>query len=270
MRVSLTVNHQHHAVDVEPRLLLVDLLRDTLNLTGTKVGCDTGQCGSCVILLDGVSVKSCAMLGVQADGSAITTIEGISEKGSMNPLQVAFQATHAVQCGFCTPGMIVSLTDLLARDPHPSETTIRSWLSGHLCRCTGYENVVRAVNAAQQIAASPAHLYTESPLRTFYDQHVGAMEMGDIDALVEAHYSEDAVLTTFEGIFTGRDALKAYFRDYLTANAGLKIAATERFVEFGDAIYTETVVRTDHGIVHAYNSFVLQDGKITHQFAGVK
>ncbi|NUQ04283.1 MAG: nuclear transport factor 2 family protein [Anaerolineae bacterium] len=270
MRVTFTVNHQSHTLDLEPRVLLVDVLRDHLHLTGVKIGCDTGQCGACVVLMDGVSVKSCALLGVQADGSSITTIEGVSEKGTMNPLQTAFQAAHAVQCGFCTPGMIMSLTDLLARSAQPSEAEIRAWLAGNLCRCTGYENVVRAVNAALQVAGSPAHLVTETPLRKFYDSHLRAMLAGDVDALVDAHYSADAVLTTFEGVISGRDALKTYFRDYLSVHTDLVIAATERFVEFGDSIYTETVVRSARGVTHAYNAFVVQDGRVTHQFAGVK
>src|SRR5207247_199482 len=121
MQVSLTINNVLHTVDVEPRVLLVDALRDQLGLTGTKVGCDTGQCGACAILMDGVSVKSCALLAVQADGSTITTIEGMSELGHLNPLQAGFQAMHAVQCGFCTPGLIMSLTDLVERNPDASE-----------------------------------------------------------------------------------------------------------------------------------------------------
>jgi carbon-monoxide dehydrogenase small subunit len=270
MRVTLTVNHQTHILELEPRVLLVDVLRDQLHLTGTKIGCDTGQCGACVVIMDGVSVKSCALLGVQADGSDIQTIEGVSEKGSMNALQAAFQATHAVQCGFCTPGMIMSLSDLLSRTSQPSDAETRSWLMGNLCRCTGYENVVRAVNASLQIVQSPAHIYTETPLRQWYDAYLRVMQAGDAAALIDAYYSPDAVLTTFEGIHSGHDALKAYFGAYLAAHSDLAIVATERFVELGDSIYTETLVRSTQGARHAYNAFVLQDGKITHQFAGVK
>lgn len=270
MQVSLTVNHQQYTVDVEPRLLLTDLLRDVLGLTGTKVGCDTGQCGSCVILMDGVSVKSCALLAVQADGSQIETIEGVSEQGRLNPLQAAFQAMHAVQCGFCTPGMIMSLTDLNERNPNASESEIREWLAGNLCRCTGYENVVRAVQASRSIEHNPAKILSDTPLKKFYESHVLALQSGDPDQLVEGQYSDGAVLTTFEGVFAGHDALKAYFRDYFNTHGNVEILSTDKFIESGDAFYLESTVRSHHGVTHVYNSFVVQDGKITHQFAGVK
>jgi len=152
MRTTLTVNGLPFDGDVEPRLLLVELLRDRLGLTGTKIGCDTGQCGACVVDLDHRSVKSCEVLAVQADGAAVTTIEGITVNGGLDPLQQALWETHGLQCGFCTPGMVMALRDLLANDPHPSETEIRSSLAGNLCRCTGYQSVVRAV---QQLVAAP-------------------------------------------------------------------------------------------------------------------
>jgi carbon-monoxide dehydrogenase small subunit len=146
MRTRLTVNGAPAEADVEPRVLLVDLLRDTLGLTGTKVGCDTGQCGTCVVHVNGVSAKSCAILAVQADGTEVTTIEGINgAPGELNPLQAALHAAHGTQCGFCTPGMVLSLTELLRRKPRPTEDEIRTWLTGNLCRCTGYHSVVRAV-----------------------------------------------------------------------------------------------------------------------------
>jgi carbon-monoxide dehydrogenase small subunit len=146
MRTGLTVNGVPVGADVEPRVLLVDLLRDVLGLTGTKVGCDTGQCGTCVVHVNGVSAKSCAILAVQADGTEVTTIEGINgPPGELNPLQAALHAAHGTQCGFCTPGMVLSLTELLRRTPRPTEHEIRTWLTGNLCRCTGYHSVVRAV-----------------------------------------------------------------------------------------------------------------------------
>jgi carbon-monoxide dehydrogenase small subunit len=146
MRTRLMVNGVPAEADVEPRVLLVDLLRDTLGLTGTKVGCDTGQCGTCVVHVNGVSAKSCAILAVQADGTEVTTIEGINgAPGELNPLQAALHAVHGTQCGFCTPGMVLSLTELLRRTPRPTEHEIRTWLTGNLCRCTGYHSVVRAV-----------------------------------------------------------------------------------------------------------------------------
>jgi aerobic carbon-monoxide dehydrogenase small subunit len=270
MRIRLTVNQAHVELDVEPRHLLVDVLRDQLDLTSVKVGCDTGQCGACVILMDGVSVKSCNLLAVQADGSTLSTLEGLSPAGTMNPLQASFGSAHAVQCGFCTSGMIMSLTDLLARTSQPTDDDVRTWLSGHLCRCTGYENVVRAVQTALQVSASPSHLVANTPLRKLYDEVLRTMAQGDPEALVDAHFHPDAVVTTFEGIHSGRDALIAYFRAYLASHRDLRLVATERFVEHGDSLYTETLVRTPDGARHAYNAYVVRDGKITHQFAGVK
>lgn len=131
-------------------MLLVDFLRETLGLTGTKIGCDTGQCGTCTVWLDGRSVKSCTMLAVQADGAEVTTIEGLSQDGQLHALQEGFWEMHGVQCGFCTPGMVMALTDLLRHNAHPSERAIRDWLEGNLCRCTGYHNIVRAVQYAAE------------------------------------------------------------------------------------------------------------------------
>ena len=146
--VSLTVNGQGHELEVEPRELLVYVLRDRLGLTGTNVGCDTSSCGACTVLIDGESVKSCTVLGVQADGLEVTTIEGLATNGALHPVQESFHANHALQCGYCTPGMVLATVSLLAETPHPSEAEIRTALEGNLCRCTGYENIVRAVQAA--------------------------------------------------------------------------------------------------------------------------
>jgi aerobic carbon-monoxide dehydrogenase small subunit len=144
MHVSLTVNGEPVAAEVEPRLLLAELIRDRLGLTGTKVGCDTGQCGSCTLLLDGRSAKSCSVLAVQAEGAEVTTIEGVNPPTGLDGLQDALWDQHAAQCGFCIPGMVMSLRELLDRDPTPGEAEVRSWLSGNLCRCTGYHSIVRA------------------------------------------------------------------------------------------------------------------------------
>jgi carbon-monoxide dehydrogenase small subunit len=133
---------------VEPRTLLVEFLRQHLDLTGTHVGCDTSQCGACVVHLNGESVKSCTMLAVQAEGAKVTTIEGLAEDGELHPMQAAFREHHGLQCGFCTPGMIMSAIDLVQRNPDPSEQEIREWLEGNLCRCTGYHNIVKAIGAA--------------------------------------------------------------------------------------------------------------------------
>jgi carbon-monoxide dehydrogenase small subunit len=146
--VSLTVNGTTHAVIVEPRTLLVHLLRDQLNLTGTHIGCDTSQCGACTVLLDGKAVKSCAVLAVQAADRTITTIEGLSRGGTMHPLQDAFWEKHGLQCGFCTPGMIMMAAEFLETNADPTEAEIRHALEGNLCRCTGYHNIVAAIQTA--------------------------------------------------------------------------------------------------------------------------
>ena len=147
-QVSITVNGAEHILELEPRELLVYVLRERLGLTGTNVGCDTSSCGACTVLLDGESVKSCTLLGVQADGHQITTIEGLATNGTMHPVQEAFHVQHGLQCGYCTPGFIMAVVSLLDETPNPSEEEIRHALEGNLCRCTGYQNIVRAVQAA--------------------------------------------------------------------------------------------------------------------------
>jgi carbon-monoxide dehydrogenase small subunit len=151
--ITLTVNGRAVTRDAEPRTLLVHFLRDALGLTGTHVGCDTSQCGACTVLLDGRGVKSCTVLAVQAAGASVTTIEGLETNGSLHPLQAAFREMHGLQCGFCTPGMIMSSVDLLSRNASPSESEIRHALEGNLCRCTGYHNIVKAVQHAAQTMA---------------------------------------------------------------------------------------------------------------------
>jgi carbon-monoxide dehydrogenase small subunit len=147
--ISLTVNGARRELDVEPRRLLVQAIREDLDLTGTHVGCDTSQCGACTVHVDGKAVKSCTMLAVQADGAQVTTIEGMAESAAaLHPLQSAFWEQHGLQCGFCTPGMIMVAADLLSHNPDPSEDEIRHALEGNICRCTGYHNIVRAVQAA--------------------------------------------------------------------------------------------------------------------------
>ena len=145
--VSLTVNEVPYELELEPRELLVYVLRDRLDLTGTVVGCDTSSCGACTVLIDGESVKSCTVLGVQADGAEITTIEGLSENGELHELQQSFHEHHALQCGYCTSGMVLTAVSLLAENPRPSESEIRHALEGNLCRCTGYQNIVDAIGA---------------------------------------------------------------------------------------------------------------------------
>ena len=156
--ISLTVNGVRHSAKVEPRLLLVHLLRDVLNLTGTHIGCDTSNCGACTVLLDSVAVKSCTLLAVQADGSQVETVEGLEQAGQLHPLQEGFWQEHGLQCGFCTPGMLMVSKALLAANPSPSEDEIRRGISGNLCRCTGYVNIVRAIQygAARMRGETPA------------------------------------------------------------------------------------------------------------------
>ena len=147
VNVSMNVNGRAVSEEVDERTLLVELLRENLRLTGTHVGCDTSQCGACVVHVDGRSVKSCTMLASQADGADVTTIEGLADNGSLHPMQEAFRQNHGLQCGFCTPGMVMSALDLVARNPDPSDAEVREWLEGNLCRCTGYHNIVKSILA---------------------------------------------------------------------------------------------------------------------------
>jgi carbon-monoxide dehydrogenase small subunit len=157
-RVSLhvTVNGKAHDLQVEPRLLLVDLLREELNLTGTHIGCDTSYCGACTVLLDGVTVKSCTVFAVQAHQSEILTVEGLARDGELHPIQKAFAACHGLQCGYCTPGLLMSTYYLLSKNPHPKEKDIRKAIAGNTCRCTGYQNILKAIRVAAETNAKEA------------------------------------------------------------------------------------------------------------------
>ena len=148
--IQLRINGQAYEEEAEPRMLLSIFLRETIGLTGTHVGCDTSQCGACVVHVNGQSVKSCTMLAAQADGAEVTTIESLAENGTLHPMQEAFREHHGLQCGFCTPGMVMSALDLVSRNPDPSEEQIRQWLDGNICRCTGYHNIVKAIKAGAQ------------------------------------------------------------------------------------------------------------------------
>jgi aerobic carbon-monoxide dehydrogenase small subunit len=154
--ISLTVNGEHVEADVEPRLLLVHFLRENLNLTGTHIGCDTTSCGACTVHLNGTAVKSCTVLAVQADGGEVLTVEGILQNGALSPIQEGFHEMHGLQCGFCTPGMMMASLALLAQNPHPTEDEIRWGISGNLCRCTGYVNIVKAIEYAADKMPAPA------------------------------------------------------------------------------------------------------------------
>jgi carbon-monoxide dehydrogenase small subunit len=153
-KVSITLNGEKVSAEVETRTLLVEMIRDHLGKTGTHVGCDTSQCGACVVHVNGVSIKSCTMLAVQAQGSEVLTIEGVARNGTLHPMQEAFREHHGLQCGYCTPGMIMSALDLVRRNPDPDDHEIREWLEGNLCRCTGYQNIVRAISAGAKAMRS--------------------------------------------------------------------------------------------------------------------
>jgi aerobic carbon-monoxide dehydrogenase small subunit len=170
--VRVTVNGELRENDVEPRLLLVHYLRDVIGLTGTHVGCDTTNCGACTVHLNGEAVKSCTVFAVQADGTEVTTIEGLEQNGNLHPMQEAFWNRHGLQCGYCTPGMIMAATDLLQRNPNPSEEEVRKGLEGNLCRCTGYQNIVAAVLEAAQ-SPSSEHIDAPRPLKPEAREEVG-------------------------------------------------------------------------------------------------
>jgi carbon-monoxide dehydrogenase small subunit len=155
MKVTVSVNGQERSADVEPRVLLVDFIRSNLRLTGTHVGCDTSSCGACTVLLDGEPVKACTLLAVQAEGRELTTVEGLAQGGKLHPVQVGFHEEHGLQCGFCTPGMMLVASALLERNPDPSEEDVRWAISGNVCRCTGYVNIVKSVRHAARLRAAP-------------------------------------------------------------------------------------------------------------------
>ena len=148
VKINININNKAYSEEVEDNALLVELLRDKLGLTGTHVGCDTSQCGACVIHVDGNSVKSCTVLAAQVNGKYLTTVEGLASEGKLHPIQKSFQNNHALQCGFCTPGLVMSAVDLLKKNSSPSEDEIREWFEGHICRCTGYKNIIKAVQEA--------------------------------------------------------------------------------------------------------------------------
>jgi carbon-monoxide dehydrogenase small subunit len=189
MQIDLTVNGKRTTIDAEPRLLLAHAIRDYLNLTGTHIGCDTSSCGACTVLLDGVSVKSCTVFAAQASGHEVTTIEGIGTADALHPMQEAFWTAHGLQCGYCTTGMIVSAVDLLGRNPDPSDEQIRAGLEGNLCRCTGYENIVKAVRAAGAAMRNGAARHSVNELLPLHPPAAAPPPSGEgivIEKLVEA------------------------------------------------------------------------------------
>ena len=272
MQISLTVNGNPVSADVEPRMLLVDLLRDTLDLKGTKVGCDTGQCGSCTIMLDGVSVKSCSRLAVQANGTDVQTVESLAgSNGKLNTLQEGFWERHGVQCGFCTPGMLMSMTDLLQHNPTPDAAEIRRWLDGNLCRCTGYTKVVEAVQYAVQKSNSPVRMIVDTPYKRIYEKQVQYLIAADAENLVEDHYHPDAVVASFDFTVKGKENLKAHFTNYMKWVDIQEVISTDKFTETEDGFSFEATVKTNYGTARVYDVFVLDDdGLVTYHFTGVK
>ena len=247
MQISMTVNGRLCTGDVEPRLLLVDYLRDSLGLTGTKVGCDTGQCGSCTVMVDGVSMKGCTRLAVQADGADVMTVEGLTPNGHLNTLQEGFWEMHGLQCGFCTPGMLISMTDLLQSNPAPDEAEIRKWLNGNLCRCTGYQKVVESVLYAVRKTNSPIRMMVDTPYKALYENQVRHLLAGDADGLVEDNYHPDAVVASFDFTVKGKESLKAHFREYMRWVQIKEVLSTDKFTETATGFSFEATVRTNQG-----------------------
>ncbi len=271
MQISLTVNGKPVSADVEPRMLLVDLLRDTLDLTGTKVGCDTGQCGSCTIMVDGLSVKSCSRLAVQANGADVQTVESLASNGKLNTLQEGFWERHGVQCGFCTPGMLMSMTDLLQHNPTPDAAEIQRSLDGNLCRCTGYTKVVEAVQYAIQKSNSPVRMIVDTPYKRIYEKQVQYLIAADAENLVEDHYHPDAVVASFDFTVKGKENLKAHFANYMKWVDIQEVISTDKFTETEDGFSFEATVKTNYGTARVYDVFVLDDdGLVTYHFTGVK
>lgn len=270
MKITLGVNGTRHEVDTAANRLLSDVLREDLGLTGTKVGCDTGHCGACVVLVDGVPAKSCCTLAVQADGAELRTVEGLSADGKLSSLQEGFQEHHATQCGFCTPGMLMSLTHLLEHDPNPDEASIRARLDGHLCRCTGYQNVVDATLYAAKKNASPVKMIVDSWGKRFYENQVRCLIAGDANRLVEENYLPDATVQSFDWTVTGHEALRAHFGNYMRWVKIIEVVSTDKFTETDNTVCFEATVRSNRGVVRVYDVMTLKDGKITYHFTGVK
>ena len=270
MRVSMTVNGALASGEVEPRTLLSDFLRDDLGLTGTKVGCETSQCGACTVLLDGVSVKSCTVLAAQADAATVGTVEGLDTDGRLAPLQQGFFEKHGLQCGFCTAGMLMGMVDLLKRNPDPDEAAMRAWLEGNLCRCTGYQNVLEAVRYAVALIASPVGLVADTPGKQFYERQVTYLLSKDVDKLVADQYHEDGMVVSHEFQVQGHEALRQHFREYLKWVDIQKVLSTDKFTETENTVFFEATVRSNFGIVHVFDVFVLDKGKIRYHFTGVK
>jgi aerobic carbon-monoxide dehydrogenase small subunit len=267
--IDLTVNGEGRHAAVPARTVLVDLIRDTFGLTGTKVGCDSGTCGSCTVLMDDADVKSCTVLAAQADGVDVVTVEALGSTDRLGALQEAFHEAHGLQCGFCTPGMLMAITGLLRTTPAPSEADIRRALEGNLCRCTGYQNVVDAVQRAVWTTASPIKMIADTPGKRFYQRQVEALLARDVDSLVDDNYHPDARLTSGELVVKGHDAIREHFRELLSWLTIKEVDSTDKFMESEDTVMFEATVTSNLGRVRVYDAFVLDDGKARYHFTGV-
>ena len=210
------------------------------------------------------------MLAVQADGADVLTIEGVAPNGLLNALQEGFWERHGLQCGFCTPGMIIAVTDLLQHTPHPDEAQIRRALEGNLCRCTGYQKVVEAVQYAIAKESSPIRMIVDTPGKVFYETQVKYLIAGNADKLVEDNYHPDAVVASFDFTVKGHEALKVHFRNYMRWVQIKEVVSTDKFTETEDGVSFEATVRTNRGVAKVYDVFVIKEGKITYHFTGMK
>lgn len=222
-------------------------------------------------MLDGISVKSCSRLAVQANGGVVQTIESLATNGQLNTLQEGFWERHGVQCGFCTSGMLMSMTDLLQRNPTPEGPEIREWLDGNLCRCTGYTKVFESVQYAIQKSTSPVRMIIDTPYKRIYEKQVAYLIAGDAKGLVEDHYHQDAVVASFDFTVKGKENLKAHFTNYMKWVDIQEVISTDKFAETEDGFSFEATVRTNYGTAQVYDVFVLDDdGLVTYHFTGVK
>ena len=272
MQVSLAVNGEQHALEIEPRVLLVDLLRERLGMTGTKVGCDTSQCGSCVVTLNGISVKSCTVLAAQADGAEVGTVEGLATNGQLNPLQQGFWQEHGLQCGFCTPGMLMSISDLLSHhnaDPPVRDTHLarRQPLSLHRLPALRPGCPARRPHHRKAV-----NMIADTPGKQFYEEQVKYLLDKDVENLVpiDKHYHDDAVIVSFDHIVRGKDELKAFTSRDLSIGHDQRVISTDKLTETEDALMFEATVQFNHGVIKTFDALVLEAGRIRLQFTGVR
>lgn len=270
MEIKIGVNGTHHTLDVAPNRLLSDMLRDDLGLKGTTVGCEDGQCGACVVLVDGVATKSCATLAEQVHGSEIRTVESLSQDGHMSPLQEGFKLYNATECGHCTPGVLMMLTELLEKEPAADEKMIRQHLHEHQCKCSDYENVVAATLYAVQKSQSPVKIIVDTWGKRFFENQVRCLIAGDANRLVEENYLPEATVQSHEWTVTGHEALRTHFGNYMRAVKIIEVVSTEHFSETPNSVCFEATIRSSLGVVRVYDVMTMRDGKIIYHFTGVK